>query len=186
MEEKNLLIVHHGALGDVVAIFPAIISLKKIFHPIDLLCQFKLGKLAQALNVVETYYPLESASFASLFTDSVDPVVKNILCSYQKIALFSNSFQLKDAINTITGKPVHHIDPRPEIKKKIHIADHVLSQFVNCGLLEKIDTESNSIPGSTEHPDRRDPQYDPLKIVLHPGSGSKKKCWPIVNITTIA
>ena len=186
MEEKNLLIIHHGALGDVVAIFPAIIRLKNVFRQIGLLSQFKLGKLAQALYIVETFFPLESACFSSLFTDSVDPVAKNMVCSYQKIALFSNSVQLEVAINTMREKPVHRIHPQPEIKKKIHIADHVLSQLVKCGLLEEKDIASNSVTAATQHPDRRNPQYDPLKIVLHPGSGSKKKCWPMDNFTTIA
>ena len=186
MEEKNLLIIHHGALGDVVAIFPTIIRLKNIFHPIDLLCQVKLGQLAQTLNVVETFFPLESALFASLFTDAVHSVVKNTLCSYQKILLFSNSVQLKDTIGTITKKPVHRIHPQPEIKERIHISDHILSQLVNCGLLKGIDTASGSMSAFTQHPDRRDPRYDPLKIVLHPGSGSKKKCWPMLNFTTVA
>jgi len=181
MEEKNLLIVHHGALGDLVATFPIITRLEKIYRPIDILCQIKLGKLAQILHVVDTYFPLESASFASLFTDAVDPMVKSILCSYQDVLLFSNSVQLEDIISKTTGKPVHRIQPRPGINSNIHITHHILSQLIQYTCLGSVDTTSHSILLSNEHPDRRNPQYNPFKIILHPGSGSSKKCWPVSN-----
>ncbi|UCD89766.1 MAG: glycosyltransferase family 9 protein [Desulfobacterales bacterium] len=186
MEEKRLLIVHHGALGDVVLTFPIIIRLKKIYHHIDLLCQIKLGKLAQALHVVDTYFPLESAAFASLFTDAVDPMVTSILCSYQDVAIFSISTQLEHIISKTTGKPVHRIHPRPGIKKTRHVTHHLLSQLIQYPCFGPDDTTPHSMLLADQHPDRRNPQYDPLKIILHPGSGSPTKCWPLSNFIKTA
>jgi len=187
MKKKNLLIVHHGALGDVVATFPIITRLKKNYGRTDILCQLKLGELAQSLHVVDTHFSLESAIFASLFTDNVDPMVKSILCSYEVVLLFSNSVQLESVIGNITEKPVYRISPKPGIKSNIHITDHILSQLASYrpfGSIAARTSHSALLPHN--HPDRRDPQYDPLKIVLHPGAGSIKKCWPVSNFINLA
>ena len=186
MGPRNLLIIHHGALGDLVVTFPIIIRLKKKYDQIDILCQIKLGELAQSLHVVDTHFPLESALFASLFTDAVDPMVKHILCSYQEVLLFSNSVQLKSVIGDTTGKPVYRVQPRPEATSNTHITDHILAQLALYRRFVCIDTTSHSILSSGAHLDRRSVQYDPLKIVLHPGSGSLKKCWPVANFIRLA
>ncbi len=182
MEQKKLLTVHHGALGDVVATFPIIARLKKNYGQIDILCQIKLGELAQSLGVVDTYFPLESAVFASLFAETVDPMVKNMLCSYEDILLFTNSVQLERVFGDIIKKPVYRISPRPENKSGIHITTHILSQLAPYEGFGSIDT--NILYHA--HTDRRSPHYDPLAIVLHPGSGSVKKCWPISNFIALA
>ena len=187
MKKKNLLIVHHGALGDVVATFPIITRLKKNYGRTDILCQLKLGELAQSLQVVDTHFPLESAIFASLFTDNVDPMVKSILCSYEVVLLFSNSVQLESVIGNITEKQVYRISPKPGIKRDIHITDYILSQLASYrpfGSIAARTSHSALLPPN--HPDRRDLHYDSLKVVLHPGAGSIKKCWPVSNFINLA
>ena len=64
MPEKNLLIIHQGALGDFILTFPAISRLRKYFKPIDVLCQSQLGKLAGTLGLTENWFPTEAAYFA--------------------------------------------------------------------------------------------------------------------------
>ena len=182
----KLLIIHHGALGDVVATFPAIIRLKQFFSQIDLLCQQKIGKLANECYVVDRWLSLETASFASLYSDPVNPKVTNILRAYHEIILFSRSRPLQDTITKITGKKVHGIRPRPDVDQKIHVTEHILSNLIRCRLLEKIDSKSNSILLSRGHSDRRDPQYNRTGILIHPGSGGRKKCWPVSNFIKIA
>jgi ADP-heptose:LPS heptosyltransferase len=186
MRQKNLLIIHHGALGDVVVTFPVIIRLKKVYAQIDMLCQVKLGKLAQSLHVVDTFLPLETSAFASLFTDTLDQRVKSLLCSYEDVLLFSNSTQLDATISNTTGRSVYRIPPRPAATSSIHITDHVLSLLAPYDRFASIDTTSRSLLSPRNHPDRRDRQYDPLKVVLHPGSGSWKKCWPLTHFIKLA
>ncbi len=186
MEKKKLLLVHHGALGDLVTTFPVIIKLKKIFHQIDLVSQQKLGRLAQSLNVIEDWFSLESASFASLYSSVVDPKVKRLLGSYHDVILFSRSRQLQYSIKKITGKTPYLIPPRPDKHRRIHIAQHILSSMVRFGLL----TEEHAAPSSKvsmpKPPFARLSKKDPKKILLHPGSGSIKKCWPVKNFMTLA
>ncbi len=171
----NLLIIHQGALGDFVLTFPAILRLKRIFSQIHALCQDKLGKMACALNIIDKHYPLEAGTFASLYSDSPDSGVRNILQSYNKIIIFSNSEQLGHMTNIITGNKAVRIPPRPDICQKIHVADYITENVARSDL----PGQDYNLP--VLHTDRRDRNHDPDKIFLHPGSGSTKKNWPVSN-----
>jgi len=185
MAKHNLLVIHHGALGDIVAIFPALLKLKK-YGPIEILCGAKIGKLARFLDIVDNYFSLEAAAFATLYSSRVDPVVKNILLEYDKIILFSRARDLQNVLFSITGKAVCRIRPQPDIDQNVHVAEHALSNLVRCGFLEKTDVDTGSVSSSALHPDRRDPDFDRSRILIHPGSGSRKKCWPVSNFVRIA
>ncbi|MDM8525002.1 glycosyltransferase family 9 protein [Desulfococcaceae bacterium HSG8] len=175
---KKLLIIHQGALGDVVAIFPAIMRLKKNFSQTDILCQSKIGKLAHHLNIIDKYFPTEGSVWASLYSESPAARVQQILCDYHEIVLFSYSEQLEETIGRITGKKIHRIPPRADVSQPVHVAEHVSSHLVKCGLFP--------LPEEVPRESRRDERaYDPTKILLHPGSGSKRKCWPLSNFMAV-
>jgi heptosyltransferase-3 len=186
MAKHNLLVIHHGALGDVVATFPALLKLKKKYGRMEMLCEGKIGQLARFLDIVDDHFPIEAAAFATLYSGRVDPVVKNILLEYDKIVLFSRARDLQSVLFSITGKAVCRIQPQPDIDQKIHVTEHALSNLVRCGFLEKTDVDTGSILSSAVYPDRRDPNFDRSRILIHPGSGSRKKCWPVSNFVRIA
>jgi hypothetical protein len=174
-----MLIIHQGALGDFVATFPTLIRLRKHFSRIDAVCQHQLGKLAQSLGIADASFPLESAMFASLWSDSLSPRVKDLLCAYREILLFSYSETLEQAINRATGKTCRRIIPRADADQPIHVTAHIFSQMTGCGLL----SESDTAPLYT---DQREAEYDSKKIWIHPGSGSKRKLWSLSNFIKLA
>lgn len=172
-----MLIIHQGALGDFVAAFPALIRLRKDFARIDVLCQHQLGKLAQSLGIADASFPLESAMFASLWSDSLSPRVQELLRAYREILLFSYSETLEQAINKAAGKPCRRILPRADADQRIHVTAHIFSQMTECGLLN----ESESALSPDLYTDQRETGYNSGKIWIHPGSGSKRKLWPLPN-----
>ena len=182
MEPSNLLIIHQGALGDFVLIFPAIMRLKAYYDRIDVLCRSPLGRLAKALGIVENHYPLEAACVASLFTEQVDPLIKELLTPYRRIILFSLSAQLEKSINRITNKPSCRIPPRPPLFERVHLTDFVLTNLMEHNLLNPGKTGQSDI--CVMHPRKR--RRDPQQILLHPGAGSVRKRWPISNFIDFA
>jgi len=177
--------IHQGALGDFVTTFPAIRRLRKQFNQIDVFCQSKLGKMAQMLRVIDKWFPIEAPYFSSLYSSSVNHKGKMILQSYQLIILFSFSAALERTIQTLTENPVYRIPPRPDVVKRIHVAEYILYQLVNCGLLKAPNFSNGSMSQSVEYPDQRIESYDPNRIILHPGSGSRKKNWPLQNFLRV-
>jgi ADP-heptose:LPS heptosyltransferase len=181
MPPADLLIIHQGALGDFILTFPAIIRLKNYYDRIDALCQSRLGKLSQSMQLVNDCHPLEAAHIASLFTDRVDPKAKALLEQYTQIVLFSLSAQFEESINQVAAKPCCRIAPRPPVPKRIHVANFVLENLVNCGLLKREDVELDKIP----IPVRNNQPLNLRKILLHPGAGSVRKRWPLSNFIQV-
>lgn len=186
MTENRILVIHHGALGDVVSTFPALLRLKKLYGSIAIICQSSIGQLAQELDIVDKWFPLEAAAFATLYSGHIDPIAKNILLSYRKIILFSRSRPLEKTLFSISENEVYRIQPHPDLGQRIHVTRHILSNLVRCRLLEESDKDTRIKLSISIYTDRRNPQYDPSKIIIHPGSGSRKKCWPISNFVKVA
>jgi len=174
----KLLIFHQGALGDFAAVFPAILRLRENFPQIAVICQSSLGKLACSLDVATQCFPSESAIFASLYSDRPDIRVRHLLRAYDEIILFSYSESLKRTVSQV-NKNVCLIFPRPDVSQQIHITAHILSNLIRCGLLKA----DEPVPASDR--DRRDKDFDSKKILLHPGSGSKRKNWDISNFKRV-
>jgi ADP-heptose:LPS heptosyltransferase len=182
MMAKKLLIIHQGALGDFILIFPALIRLQRHFRGIDVLCQSGLGKLAKSLGIVRNWHPLESALAATLFSDTIDPKMKAILMSYETIILFTFFNQLEQNIRHLTSAPVCCISPKPPDNVRQHLTEFVLANLVNCGLITKMDdsVEENSFdiyPSQNMATDR---------VLIHPGAGSIRKRWPISDFLEVA
>jgi ADP-heptose:LPS heptosyltransferase len=181
MANKRLLIIHQGALGDIILTFPAIIRLQKYYDAIDILCQSGIGRLTKALGIVETCYPLEAAHVSSLFTDRVDSKIRILLRPYTNIILFTFSDQLKQTIHHITSVPIYCISPKPPENVQLHLAEFVMENLVNCRLIKRADTVVDDIPlpNCASQPKNQD------RIMLHPGAGSLRKRWPMTNFLEV-
>ncbi len=185
MARSAFLVIHYGALGDVVAAFPALLRIKAAFGPITMVCQNNIGALARQLDIADKWYPLESAAFASLHSNHVHPAVKKILLAYDNILLFSLSPAFEKTLRSMTKSEIYRLRPRPGSDEKIHVSRHILSNLAKYKLIEDPEKDVFS-PLSSNDADRRDPDYLPSRVFVHPGSGSRKKCWPISNFIKTA
>ena len=184
MVGKKLLIIHQGALGDFIMTFPSIIEFRKTHSQIDALCQKKLGELARNLNLIDMSYPLESAAFAPLYgdhPDCVDAKTATLLQSYERIVLFSFSRRLQENIERFTGSNVLRIPPRPPAGEKIHVSHFFWKHLVGAGLLEGVEPVPDPSAFIQLLPQQHCAGPDSAPVLIHPGSGSRKKNWPLEN-----
>ena len=186
MTAARLLIIHQGAIGDVVLTFASIIALRKQFGRIDLLCQGQIGKMAAKLGLVDTAYPLEAAVFATLFSGRADTTIKDFIRSYTKIVVFSFSVELEKAINEITDSPCVRIPPRPPARERIHVAEYLLQNLINSGLIERADAHEALSFRQRKQITEVDQSFENSKIIIHPGSGSIRKRWPLARFLELA
>jgi ADP-heptose:LPS heptosyltransferase len=171
-----LLIVHQGAMGDLVCVFPVITALRRRFHPIGLMCQGHMGRLAAAEGLVEAWFPIEAAWTASLFTGETHPEARRRLASFAHILCFSSSEALTASLRAISGTRVCRVPPRPPAAERLHVTDHALRQVRACGWPADPDLNSRDDgPMALPGPDREEPAL----ALLHPGAGSPRKRWPL-------
>lgn len=183
----SLLIVHQGALGDLVCIFPIIAVLRRHYHPVAILCQGHLGKLAAAEQLVDVWFPIEAAWTASLFTGSPGPEARHALAPFTHIILFSNSAILLSSLQQISGARFACVPPRPLADLRVHVATHAVGCIREHGWLPESAAEAlRKMPfdlTSTFHPVERSGSKT---ILLHPGAGSPRKRWPLAGFLEVA
>ncbi|MBE7447117.1 MAG: glycosyltransferase family 9 protein [Planctomycetia bacterium] len=90
---------------------------------------------------------------------------------------------LSDNLNATGARRVIHYDPFPFGRKDVHIVDHLLQSLDTLGIpyfdnIPRIFLHDEDIHFAEEF--IRVGIADPKKklVAIHPGSGSKKKCWP--------
>jgi ADP-heptose:LPS heptosyltransferase len=186
MAEDKLFILHQGALGDVVLTFASIIALRKQFGRIHILCQGQIGKLAVKLGLADKTYPLEKAYFASLFSNRVDAKIKDLISSYETIVVFSYSAELENTINQMIEHPCLRVPPRPPARDNIHVAEFLLQNLIARGLIEAAGATDLVSEWQQQHIRKAGRSIDSLKIIIHPGSGSVRKRWPLARFLELA
>lgn len=164
------LVVHQGALGDWALILPVIRALRGLTAFVAPWSRAKLT--AQLIPAVEPFN-IESPAWAALHVDAaadhVDTRAAQLLRNAQTVISFVSSKDDPWAHNVRSLTPQAHlvlIHPNPPPGWRGHVGDWHLLQLEQQGL-------------------RITPQQPPAlinprgPIVLHPGSGSPKKCWPV-------
>ncbi len=178
-EGRRLLVLHPGALGDVVTAFPALEGLRRRYSEIHLLCGGAVGELARHLAVADRAHPMESALFSGLYSGSPAPRLVDLLRGFDAMVALTFSEPPVETMARTANRPVFRVAPRPAPGERIHVADHLLRELLERGLITPGD-------GAGVRPtDRRSPSADPLRVVLHPGSGSPKKNWPLPRFVSV-
>jgi ADP-heptose:LPS heptosyltransferase len=197
-EVQSILVIHQGALGDFVLALPALETLRKAFpHAKSVIMGYpRILELVERRFYADEIFSIDQKGMATFFVreGSLDVTLSQFFGTFDLIVVFG-----KDAEGAIIGNlrkvcqgrilPINSFPPWDE---KVHLADHLLKQFARYGL-----------PGSKPNPklylketDRewaRDfwrskgvPGFGRSKvIILHPGSGSKKKVWPLVRFLNL-
>jgi ADP-heptose:LPS heptosyltransferase len=181
MSEGPLLVVHPGALGDVVALFALLESLRNRFRPLDVLCQGRLGRLCAALQLADGWLPLEAAWTASLFADVPSAAARQRLSGYRQVILFSFAPRMEASFRHLGFQSLCVVPPRPPAGVRLHVAAHAFQHLVRCGLLSAED-------GPRDRPRKPLPAAEGKAppVLLHPGSGSPRKRWPLSGFLTVA
>lgn len=185
IQQSRILVMHLGGLGDFVLTFPSIMALEETGLSVDVLAPASHGKLAWQLGLVDRWFPTESALFATLFGNEPDQRLNRALEFYTQIIAFTFSESLAKSLKKVSEAAIHRIPPRPDPKKRIHVALHLLGGIRASGLIQTAPAE---YPEAFVWQRPADDIQKPLSrrcILVHPGSGSPKKNWPLTHYAKV-
>jgi heptosyltransferase III len=177
---RNILIFHAAALGDFVVTWPLALALARV-HPqsrVYYVTQRSKGALAERVLRLESAD--SDAGWHALFAPSPslpEPQAKLLAGAHTVVGFLSrpgdqfseNVARLSPGVNLLSLA----VSPPPEFAG--HVSEHLLSQLTPWaavhGAMEQV-LRSVDARGAAGRPPRGS------AVLVHPGSGSPRKCWP--------
>jgi heptosyltransferase III len=184
----TVLVIHPGALGDVLQAVPALRALA-VEGPVAFSGQSRLGALLRGLGVVETALPFDTLGLEALFTREPAPApLIERLGGFRRVISW---FGARDAIYAerlrATARRCVIAPPVPAPDSRATVWDHLLRTI---GVASGIDFTPLAVPESWRSEATRvltelgAAPARPL-FVVHPGAGGASKLWPVSNVARV-
>lgn len=186
---RNILIFHSGALGDFVLTWPLALALGRLHPQSRLFYVTHAGKGALAEKVLRLESADAEAGWHALYAEDAEPPEKasRLLAAAHSIVSFVGGPDDAWARNVHRLAPGANILPltlAPPADYDGHVCDHLLAQLrpwpaahAAAGqILRSIAARGVPVP--------RPPNAD--AVIIHPGSGSPRKCWPAARFAELA
>ncbi len=198
---RRALVIHSGALGDTVLMLRILQAVRMIgAAQVDLLGRGCYRELLVSTGCIDGHLDLDSGGFHKLFSADTElpPAVAESLADYDLVVdMLGDDRSVGRHLDRIGIGRRFHIDPRPMADRTDHITDQWLES-----LGRQLDQSGFSPPAIDQvgpptipldrFADRRcraaaeSGSNDSNAILLHPGSGSRTKCWPLDHFITVA
>lgn len=178
----NILIIKTGAIGDTILFLPALEAVRQKFP--EAFVEI-MGHEERLSLLKESIVSIESRNLHSLFVEDARPKdrLSKYLHRFDLIFIFVKEAVFAENIRKFSKGQVVQIPPFPE-ENNGHAVDYLLNALKGHGIEPK-----NRVPRLFAGADAKKSAVDFLKqhftepgsplAALHPGSGSRKKNWPL-------
>jgi ADP-heptose:LPS heptosyltransferase len=154
-------------------------------------------ELAEKRFYADEILSVDQGGMASFFVPGgpLDPSLSQFFGRFDLVAVFERDGEgpVVKNLRRVCGGRILHIHSFPPRNERVHLGDHLLREFARHGI-----PASESIPKLYFKDGDREwargfwegkgvtPEERSKIVVLHPGSGSNKKVWPLDRFLTLA
>ena len=196
---QSFLVVHQGALGDFILALPALETIRKAFPNAKsaIMGYPRILELVEKRFYAEEIFSIDQKGMATFFVreGALDFTLSEFFKRFDLIVVFG-----RDGEGTVVGNlrrvcqgQIIPINSFPPWDGKVHATNHLLKQFSSFGLPAS-DSNPRLHLNESDREWARDfwkskgvaPEERSKVIILHPGSGSKKKVWPLDQFVNLA
>ena len=184
---RNILIFHAGALGDFVVTWPLALALARVHPQSRVFYVTQRGKGALAERVLRLESADSEAGWHGLFTADAklpDPQAKLLGGAHSVISFISSagdvfSENVARCSPGTTYLPMT-VSPPPEFVG--HVSDHQVAQLATwpaaqAAMVQVLRSVASRGVGAM--------QPGGAYVLVHPGSGSRRKCWPAARFVEL-
>jgi ADP-heptose:LPS heptosyltransferase len=189
---RSMLILHQGALGDFILALPSLEVLRRAFPQARsvIMGYPRILELIENRFYAEEILSIDQKGMASFFVRGgpLDLRLSQFFKTFDLIAVFGKNGEgnLIGNLNRVCEGRILHVNPFPRWDGGIHLIDHLLMELSRYGFsiserIPKLFLNESDRAWAREYwigkgvtAEERD-----TVIIIHPGSGSKKKVWPL-------
>ncbi|MBM4277845.1 MAG: glycosyltransferase family 9 protein [Deltaproteobacteria bacterium] len=191
-EIESMLVIHQGAIGDFILALPVLSALRRAFPKAR---PFMMGyprilQLAEGRFYAEEVFSIDQKGMATFFVreGSLDRGLSDFFSAFELIVVFGRDRDgaLIGNLKRVCKGQIFHINPLPKWDEGVHLSDYLLKQLTQYEV-----PLSKTVPRLYLRESDREwaknfwtekgirPEGRSQVIILHPGSGSRKKIWPL-------
>ncbi|GBC83036.1 Lipopolysaccharide core heptosyltransferase RfaQ [bacterium HR10] len=196
-DERRILVIHVGALGDCVLALPALAALDRRFPGahIELAGHPSPHGLLERRSAVDRVVSIEALGLHRAFSGKLPEDLARYLRDFDVIVSWfgSGDTAYRRALESLQrDRPQRLLIARstPPEESREHAADYLLRTLAPLGITVQAEDRTPRLvllPEDHEAAEQRLRSFDlevetdppPQLIAVHPGSGSRRKCWPI-------
>ncbi|MCX8118694.1 MAG: glycosyltransferase family 9 protein [Desulfobacterota bacterium] len=189
---RSMIVIHQGALGDFILALPTLSALRETFPQARtaMMGYPRILQLAKDRFYADEIYSVDQRGMASFFVreGGLDHDLSRFFSGFDLIVVFGKDREgpLIQNLRKVSRGEILHLDSLPKWDEGVHLADHLLNQLSQYGL-----SPGERLPRLFLKGEDRDwanhfwlthgvnPEERSKIILLHPGSGSRKKVWPL-------
>lgn len=186
---RKILVIRGGAIGDFILTLPVLAALRARFPepPLEVLGYPHIAALAQWGGLADAVRPIESRALAGFFVRGGELQLE--LCEY--FASFSLIISylydpdgiFQDNVQSCTSAQFIAGPHRPNEAAGVHATEVFLQPLALLDItgadgVPRLSQAAASAPAPTG-------SSQPLRVALHPGSGSERKNWPARHWETL-
>ena len=185
----RILIIHQGAIGDLILSLPAISSFKYNYPDasIEIWGYQNILKLVEKRFYADKISSSDQKGMAQFYSESIvfDNQLVERLKQFDLIIIFGRegSKTLLHNLKKIKIKEVYFIDTFPQHDEDVHIIDYQRTQLSRLGFkvddkVPKLFPDKEDGKRATDFLNKRQLGDKSLTVAMHIGSGSRMKVWP--------
>ena len=191
-EVNSVLIIHQGALGDFILALPTLGTLRQTFPRSKIVVMGfpRILELVEKKFYADEIISVDQRGMASFFVrgGELDPGLAQFFQTFDLIVAFGKDEKgaILSNLHRVCEGRVIHLNLFPPWNERIHMTDHLLRELRRYHFsVEGQNPKLYLTPADQAWGKgfcRRKGLTDEEKahtVLLHPGSGSKKKVWPV-------
>lgn len=192
LKVESMLVIHQGALGDFILALPTLTALQKAFPEArpSMMGYPRILQLAEGRFYAEDIFSIDQKGMATFFVreGTLDRGLSQFFSGFGLIVVFGKDREgtLISNLKRVCRRQIIHLNPLPNWDDGTHLSDHLLRQLTRYGISCSEENPRLYLKEEDRNWGRDfwmekgvSPDERSNVIVLHPGSGSRKKLWPL-------